>query len=152
MSIGGRAAAIGVSPIGATLGLAAGILGLSSTPTAKDDQPTTQFVVRGGLASPSQLARGTAQTPFGLYGFSVQTAPRVSVEGLAKAGRFPNKQISVTTIGRLQSIPGVVVHAPTPGRGLHGTVTVPNPPPQGLFDAISSAFTTQPNPHSISRD
>lgn len=72
------------------------------------------------------------------------------VDELARGGYFPNKQISVTTVQELQAIPGVNVNAPTPGYGdYHGTVNVPNPPPPGLFNAISGVFAQKSNPFPV---
>ena len=63
----------------------------------------------------------------------------ITIPGLG--GSFPNNQISVSTTNLLQAIPDVTVNAPTPRYGTyHGTVNVPNPPPSGIFNAISRAF------------
>jgi hypothetical protein len=87
------------------------------------DQP--QYVARGGVATPSQLRAGTRLTANG-YGFSVQTAPGVPVDELARGGRFPNRRISITTVQELRAA-GVTVNFPTPGAGAHhGTVVVPS--------------------------
>src|SRR6266571_8113353 len=66
---------------------------------ATENEP--RWVVRGGVATPSQLQAGTARhrgvpDPLGLYGFSVQYQPGKTVHELAVAGRFRNAQISVT--------------------------------------------------------
>jgi hypothetical protein len=111
--------------------------------------PPPQFVVRGGIATASQLRAGTRRTING-HGFSVQTAVSVSVDELARGGRFPNRQISVTTAEELRSL-GLTVNAPTPGAGAyHGTVMVPDPPGSGVFEAISRCFTMRPNPFIVS--
>jgi hypothetical protein len=108
-------------------------------------------VVRGGEGAPWSFEKGTNLSQNG-YGFSVQTAPNVSVDELARGGYFRNRQISVSTVDKLQAIPGVTVNSPTPGFGdYHGTVNVPNPPPAGLFDAIAGSFTQQPNPFPVRR-
>ena len=65
-----------------------------------DNEPP--WVVRGGMATPSQLQAGTARhrgvpDPPGLCGFSVQHQPGKTIQELATAGRFRNTQISVTT-------------------------------------------------------
>ena len=110
-----------------------------------------QWVVRGGAGSATSFQNGTQQGPNG-FGFSVQTAPGVSVDELARGGSFPNNQISVSTTNQLQAIPGVTVNAPTPGFGTyHGTVNVPNPPSPGIFTTISGAFTQMPNPYVTPR-
>lgn len=75
------------------------------------------------------------------FGFSVQTAPGLTIDELALGGMFPNSRISWTTVAMMQAISGVVVIFPTPGRGaFYGTVIVPNPPPHGLFDQLSALF------------
>ena len=95
--------------------------------------------------------QGTRPGPNG-FGFSVQTTPGISVDELARGGLFPNNRVSVSTVERLQSIPGVRVRFPTPGFGAyHGTVVLPAPPPSGLFEAITATFTQQPNPHVVPR-
>jgi hypothetical protein len=81
---------------------------------------SNQYVVRGGVANAKQLQEGTRSGING-YGYSVQTAPGLGPAELAKGGKFPNKQISVTSVGALQSLPGVVVRFPTPGFGLEYT-------------------------------
>jgi hypothetical protein len=111
-----------------------------------------QYVVRAGIARPQDLEKGTNFTING-YGFSVQTSPGVSVDQLARGGRFPNNQISWTTVDTLEKIPGVSVNWPTPGAGdYHGTVNLPNPPPPGIFGLISSQFNRIPNPHPVPRN
>jgi hypothetical protein len=55
---------------------------------------------------------------------------------------------SVSTLDDLQGLPGVKVKWPTPGGGpFHGTVIIPDPPPPGLFVAISSKFQQVQNPY-----
>src|SRR6267378_7190063 len=69
-------------------------------------------------------------------GFSVQTAPGMSPEVLASGAPRIEKygQYSVSTVQLLNAIPGVNVSSTPGGGGLnHGTVTVPDPPPPGLF-------------------
>jgi RHS repeat-associated protein len=110
-----------------------------------------QYVVRGGEGKPIDFQRGTNLTTNG-FGFSVQTAPNVTVEELARGGGYKNSSISVSTVQQLQTIPGVTVTFPTPGGGrYHGTVNVPNPPPPGFYDLIASQFTRRPNPFPAPR-
>ena len=133
--------------LGVATFLGAAIVPFTTTSTANDDE--TQYVVRAGVATAKQLAAGTDDTRNG-YGFSVQTYPGISVDELARGGYFKNKQISVTKLQLLEAIPGVEVNWPTPGRGdYHGTVNVTNPPPPGLFDAISAIFRQRTNPYPI---
>jgi hypothetical protein len=153
--VAAEGAAVGAGTVVAAAGTAAAIL-LYPTSTASNDtcDPPNcgnQYVVRGGAGTPASFQNGTKLGPNG-FGFSVQTAPGVSVDQLARGGSFPNNQISVSTTNALQAIPGVTVNAPTPGFGTyHGTVNVPNPPPPGMFNAISGAFTQQPNPYVTPR-
>ena len=131
--------------------VASAILLATTTSTADRTQDEIQYVVRGGQGAASSFQAGTAATQNG-YGFSVQTAPGVSVNELARGGSFLNSQISVSTVQQLQDIPGVSVNFPTPGRGdYHGTVNVPNPTPPGFFSVISGAFVQQPNPFPVLR-
>jgi hypothetical protein len=110
-----------------------------------------QYVVRAGVATPGQIQKGVAEhyaVP-GLTGFSVQSAPGVDVDELARAGRFPNGQISVTTVERLREV-GVEV-TPSPGRGLHATAETPMPLSNEDADRISSVFEQRQNPHQFKR-
>lgn len=109
------------------------------------------WIVRGGVASPRQLAAGVREhlgVP-GLVGFSVQYQPGQSREHLAAAGRFPNSQISYTTDGELLAAaagnPGVQL-VKSPGRGFHYTVAVPMPLPEDLAIALARVFRQMPNP------
>ena len=126
------------------------ILGLAGD-HARDAVETAaqlQYVVRAGIATPSQLRAGTRFSVNG-FGFSIQTAPGVSVDELARGGQFPNRQISVTTVQELRGA-GVAVNFPTPGAGAHhGTIIVPRPPPPRIFEKIASLFTQRPNPFPV---
>jgi len=135
----------------ATSAVAGAILLATTTSTVDRTQDEVQYVVRAGAGAASTFEKGTALTTNG-YGFSVQTAPRVSVDELARGGYFPNGQISVTTVQELQAIPGVIVNFPTPGRGdYHGTVNVPYPTPPGFFNVISGVFALRTNPFPVPR-
>lgn len=62
-----------------------------------DVQSRRQWVVRGGIATPDRLIKGYGEhlaVP-GLYGFSVQYAPGLSVDEIARARRFPNTLLSI---------------------------------------------------------
>jgi hypothetical protein len=113
------------------------------------------WVVRGGVATPSQLQAGTARhrgvpDPPGLYGFSVQYQPGKTVQELAVAGRFRNAQISVTTEAALVAAGVAAGYAvsivKSPGSGYHHTGQVPFPLPLDLAVALSAVFTQQLNP------
>jgi hypothetical protein len=86
----------------------------------------------------------------GLFGFSVQHEPGKSIEELAAAGRFPNKQISVTTAEALFNAASragyEVALVKSPGKGYHYSVEVPDPLSPDLADALSSVFVQMPNP------
>jgi hypothetical protein len=120
---------------------------------ATDDEP--HWVVRGGIATPSQLQTGTARhrgvpDPPGLYGFSVQYQSGKTIQELAAAGRFRNAQISVTTDVALVAAGVAAGYAvsivKSPGAGYHYTVQVPFPLPLDLAVALSAVFTQQLNP------
>ena len=113
------------------------------------------WVIRGGIATPSQLQAGTAKhrgvpEPSDLYGFSVQYQPGKTIEELTVAGKFRNAQISVTIDVTLVAA-GVSVGYPvhivqSPGVGYHHTVQVPFPLPLDLAEALSAVFTQILNP------
>ena len=98
--------------------------------------------MRAGIATPAQLQAGTRFSVNG-FGFSIQTAPGISVDELARGDQFPNRQISITTVQELRGA-GVAVNFPTPGAGArHSTIIVPRPP--RIFEKIASLFTQRPN-------
>lgn len=135
----------GRPPNVATTGELPGHCALVDSDEIGRDVQSPEFVVRAGVTTAAQLRVGTRHSVNG-HGFSVQTAPGLSGEALARGGRFPNRQISVTTVEELRRI-GVTVIAPTTGAGAHhGTVVIPDPPPPGLFEAISRCFTQRANP------
>lgn len=110
-----------------------------------------QYVVRAGLARPENLTAGTSKHSVipELTGFSVQSAPCISIAELARGGQFRNRQISVTTTGALRRH-GFETVFPTPGRGeYHATVRVPDPLPPGIAALLSSLFVQVPNPHPV---
>jgi hypothetical protein len=74
----------------------------SPTPTTdtRDRNGKPNWVVRAGVATrPQQLIDGTRQHMGmrGLFGFSVQYYPGLTVDELARYGRFPHPTISYTT-------------------------------------------------------
>lgn len=107
------------------------------------------FIVRAGLARPASLIVGTAPHRLvpGLTGFSVQSAPEVPVEELARAGRFPHRWVSVTTVVALRRH-GFDLVFPTPGKAAyHATVRAPCPLPLDLAVLLSGLFKRWRNPH-----
>jgi hypothetical protein len=111
-----------------------------------------QFVVRAGIMLPKDTVAGTTLTKQGLYGFSVQSAPGVSWQELARGGKFPNPQVSVATAAELETM-GYHVMLGTPGRGdYHATVIVPNNPiTLDTAEKIRQLFTISTNPAPIPR-
>jgi hypothetical protein len=94
--------------------------------------PDDAFVVRGGVATPEQIARGIGphrDVP-GLTGFSAQSRAGATVEELAATGGvgngpFPNGQVSVSTAGQLRCIGCDVI--PSPGAGANHVTVTPGP-------------------------
>jgi hypothetical protein len=120
-----------------------------------------EWVVRGGIASPPQLVNGYGRhaalvTP--LYGFSVQYQPGKTIEELALAGQFRNRQISYADDDALQaavqSVGYTMQLVKSPGRGFHHTFaviytqdgTMPLSLPLVVAQALSQAFRFMPNP------
>jgi hypothetical protein len=123
-----------------------------------EDNSQSQYVVRAGLATPKQLTTGTTPTPkynnFGVTsGFSVQAKRGKTVGELAKAGKFPNAQISVSTetavseVSAAAGFPVQVVSTPNQYSDYHCTVNAPYPMPDILAWALSLVFAPQPNPY-----
>jgi len=121
-------------------------------------QPLEQepnWVVRGGVTTPSQLQAGTTRhrgvpDPPGLFGFSVHYQPGETIKELAAAGRLRNAHISVTTAEELVaaglSVGYAVSIVQSPGVGYHYTVQVPFPLLLDLAVALRAVFTQRPNP------
>ena len=116
--------------------------------TAADDtysRRNDQYVIRGGLAAPSNLQVGTGPVrnfeP--LTGFSVTSAPGMSLDALARYAQYPNTMISYTTVRELAVLGIQVVPTPQPNDPLHSTVVVPDPLPDAQAEALSSAFSAK---------
>jgi hypothetical protein len=116
------------------------------------------WVVRGGITTPSQLQAGAGRhlgvnDRSGLFGFSVQYQPGKTIAELATAGRFRNTLISVTTVEELIAAGGVVgcviSLVKSPGTGYHYTVQTPFPLPAELAVALSAVFQQSPNPARV---
>jgi hypothetical protein len=112
-----------------------------------------QYVVRAGLAEADSLIVGSRphrDVP-GLFGFSVQSSPGVSIDELARAGLFPHLQISVTTLAMLRSA-GFDLMFPTPGKGAyHATVRVRDPLRPDDAARLSGLFVRRRNPYPVSK-
>lgn len=110
-----------------------------------------QYVVRAGLARPRVLIAGTGphrEIP-DLTGFSVQSAPCVVWEDLARGGRFRNLQVGVATHQDLQWY-GFKLVFPSPGRGVyHATVQTPDPLPPDVAEQLSRLFIQHSNPYPV---
>jgi hypothetical protein len=108
-----------------------------------------QYVVRAGLARANSLIVGTTRHPLvpRLFGFSVQSAPGVLVDELARAGRFPHPWISVATVDVLRRH-GFDLVFPTPGKGAyHAIVRALCPLPPDIAVLLSNLFVRCRNPH-----
>jgi hypothetical protein len=120
--------------------------------------PEPNWIVRGGITTPSQLQAGTGRhrgvaEPPGLFGFSVQYQPGKTIEELAVAGRFRNAQISFATAEELVAAGAaagyVITIVKSPGTGYHHTVRVPSPLPADLAAALSRVFKQIPHPARV---
>lgn len=69
--------------------------------------PDDAFVVRGGINRPEHLDEKYRVHPSGVPGWSVHSAPGASVAELAVG--VPNRQIGVTTVGRVRALGGDVI-------------------------------------------
>lgn len=120
-----------------------------------------EWVVRAGVAGAQSLINGYAEhrrVP-GLFGFSVQYAPGMTVEALALAGQFPHPRISYATedalFAALQPLGYTMRLAKSPGVGYHHTFAVLYDAtgamlhvlPQDAADALSATFRHRQNPH-----
>jgi hypothetical protein len=101
--------------------------------------------VRAGEAKAADLIRGYGEhlgVP-GLYGFSVQYQSGSSWQELARAGRYPNAQVSIADDIALRvallSLGYTFRLVPSPGRGYHHTFVV-------LYDATGIMLTQLPLP------
>jgi RHS repeat-associated protein len=112
-------------------------------------QPNAQFVVKGGGASPERLIAATSSFPYHgvqLSGFSVVSAPNMSVAQLAAQLHVAYGQISYSTTTQLAKIGAPVIPTPNVRNPYHATVTAPAPLDPVLAQKISSQFTTIANP------
>jgi hypothetical protein len=75
-----------------------------------------------------------------MTGFSVTSAPGLTLDQLAKYAQYPNGTISYTTTNTLAGMGIQVAPTPQPNDPLHSTVVVPYPLPDPQAQAINSAF------------
>jgi hypothetical protein len=120
-----------------------------------------QWVVRAGIATPDSLQLGYTEhkAVTGLYGFSVQFAPGLTVDALAQAGRFRNNQISYADAIDLEHVLAPLGYTlrlvRSPGLGFHHTFAVLYTSsglmlqtlPSDAAIAISNALIRIRNPH-----
>lgn len=64
----------------------------------------------------------------------------LTVDDLASAVRYPNGQLSVTTVGKLQELGAAVL--PSPGRAFHCTVVSAD-----QVERLAAVFTQRHNAH-----
>ena len=140
--------AMGLGPLLAALASGAAVLFYPSE--IGDDSCTppncgNQYALRGGLAAPADIQTGvgvvTGFEP--MTGFSVTSAPNMTLDQLAKYAQYPNAMISFTTTQELARL-GYPV-APTPQfrrypDPLHSTVQTPMPLSDDEAQTISGAF------------
>src|SRR5713101_6590500 len=144
-----------VSPVPSTSSRreAGGVAGVAD---ASSDQSTV--VVFGGVVTPQRLQRrvsGYRNVP-DVIGFSVQSAPKKTIEELTAAGQFYNRLLSVTTVGEIQeagrSVGVNIKVIPAPGRGFHNIVVAPRPLPNSAAKALSKVFRPIPNPSLLPQE
>jgi len=130
--------------------------GVAGVADASSDQSIV--VVFGGVATPQRLQRrvsGYRNVP-DVIGFSVQSAPKKTIEELTAAGQFYNRLLSVTTVGEIQeagrSVGVNIKVIPAPGRGFHSIVVAPRPLPNSAAKALSNVFRPIPNPSLLAQE
>jgi hypothetical protein len=106
--------------------------------------PDDATVVRGGRVSGETLHGGCGHHE-GIFGFSVQTWPGMSIDELAKAGDVPHSRLAVTTVRALRAAGCDVV--PTRGWGRHATVQVPESWSVEDASKLVSLFEIMENPY-----
>lgn len=134
---------------GASVRASLGVLTLPFMLTGDTRIEQPQCVIRAGIATPESLIRGTSTFTYNgstLSGFSVTSAPNMSINQLAAAANYPNGQISYTTTSQLASVGAPVVATPLSGQPLHSTVTAAYPLSSAQAAAISAQFKQMPNP------
>jgi hypothetical protein len=110
----------------------------------RDEFPDETLVVRCGLPPlvNSPLLRACDRHPEGPYGFSVQSAPGLTIEQLAAGCR--NNYVGYTTVGAIRSKGYRIVR--TSGVAYHATVEVPVDWSLGASEELTSLFAKAKNP------
>jgi RHS repeat-associated protein len=110
-----------------------------------------QYVVRGGLATPDNLIKGTKSFQQGrltISGFSAYSAPNMTPGQIAVAVNLPNGRISYTTVRDLATMGIGVVSTPNKNSKIHVTVAVPTPLSRNLAEKISNSLSRIANPNA----
>jgi hypothetical protein len=101
--------------------------------------------------------RGSAETHFALHGqycLSFWASADLDVAGIVRAARaqgvitgdrnVPHGRVQVSTAGRIRAAGYELIPSPPPG---HYSLVLPDPPSDGDFEAVMSAFNDpEPNP------
>lgn len=123
----------------------------------------SDWVVRGGIAAPASLKKGYKRYRAipGLFGFSVQYGPGMTVDQLALSGQLPHPMISYAAAADLvkagQAVGFGIELVNSPGDGCHHTLTARDSVtgailpalPDALAIALSGAFMQMTNPHRV---
>lgn len=122
-----------------------------------------EWVVRGGIATPTRLIEGYGEhggVP-GLFGFSVQYGPGKTVEELARSGQLRNGQISYAMddelVQSLKILSYTMRLVRSPGHGYHHTFAVLYDAtgamlhvlPADAANALSRTFQQRKNPYRL---
>ena len=126
-----------------------------------------EWVVRAGIADAQRLMAGYVRhlgyPQQQIYGCSVQYEPGLSIDELAKAGRFPNGQISYAQRIDLESallpLNFIMELRRTQGTGYHHTFMVlydtarivQTSLRQDVADALAAVFQRKRNPFPVPR-
>lgn len=127
-----------VAAVSGTVGLF-----VAPTPSVAGSLPDDAIVVRGGVPTPEQLTKGaeTINQNGTLSGISVNSAKGASVEQLSQG--IPNKQVGVSTVGKIRETGANVIKSPKPNNPCHCDMN--------NVDAgkVSQAFDVRPNPSKV---
>jgi hypothetical protein len=111
----------------------------------RDEFPDETLVVRCGLPpfENSPLLRACRRHPEGPFGFSVQSAPGLTLEQLAAECR--NNHVGYTTVGAIRGKGYRIVR--TSGDANHATVEVPVDWSLAASEELTSLFAKARNPN-----
>ena len=126
-----------------------------------------EWVVRAGIADAQRLMAGYVRhlgyPNQQIYGCSVQYQPGLGIDELARAGRFPNGQISYAQRTALEAallpLNYTMELRHTKGTGYHNTLmllyntakVLQTSLPQDVADALAAVFQRKRNPFPIPR-